>query len=226
MTSQDSTSKSNSDLPAAYSDGQTEFLGCTIYLDSHPLIPRTETEWWTEKCIEKMKGRNTPLKVLDLFAGSGCVGVAVLKHVANANVDFGELEARHLPTIQKNIDYVGGASRAQVLQTDVYSNITDTYDYVLANPPYLAEPRLGRIEESVLAHEPREALLAGNDGFALVEQTIRGLATHLNPGGEAWVEHEPEHSQPLQELAASLGFRATTHQDQYGLERYSVILFS
>ncbi len=217
------SSNSDTDLPLAYREGTAEFLGCTIYLDSRPLIPRTETEWWVEEFLKTLPERGM-LKVLDLFSGSGCVGVAVLKHVQSATVDFGELEARHLPTIQKNIDANGVGGRSQVIQTDVYSNSAGAYDYILANPPYLAESRIGRIDESVLMHEPKEALMAAEDGFALIRATIEGAPAHLNPGGQLWVEHEPEHAAQIATLAASLGMSATAHNDQYGVCRYSVIL--
>lgn len=225
MTSPHSTSKSNKlGEPEAYEIGHVPFLGTTIWLDSRPLIPRTETEWWVEECITAMP-QGAELRVLDLFAGSGCVGVAVLKQVPNAIVDFGELEERHIPTIEKNIRMNGiDSARARVIPTDVWSNIQGQYHYVLGNPPYLSRARLGRVEESVLEHEPEEALFAEDDGFDLVRRTLEGAPDHLRPRGELWVEHEPEHKPRILEYAARLSLEANTRRDQYGQERYSVIL--
>lgn len=238
MTSLDSTSKSNNspDVPEAYALGTVPFLGCTIYLDSRPLIPRSETEWWVEKAIatmsESVAVRGAPqagsrgLNVLDLFAGSGCIGIAILKHIPNSQVTFGESEARHIPTIQKNILMNNiDPTRARVVQTDVYSDLRNHYDYILANPPYLSKARLQRIEQSVLEHEPPEALFAEDDGFALIDETLRGLLTRLLPGGQAWIEHEPEHEPRIAVRTTELGLVATTHRDQYGIMRYSGILF-
>lgn len=225
--SQDSTSKSSdlggAEVPEAYHIGHVPFLGATIYLNSRPLIPRTETEWWAEKVIERMAGRT--VRVLDLFAGSGCVGVAVLTHVPGATVVFGEFDAVHLATIAKNIRENGvSETRTRVIQTDVWSAVDGQFDFVLANPPYLSRARLDRIEQSVLEHEPVGALFAEDDGFALIEATLRGLGDHLAPQGECWVEHEPEHTVRIASLVKTLGLSATTHKDQYGIERYSVIL--
>ncbi len=226
MTSPTSNSTSNNEEPEAYRVGHVPFLGTTIWLDSRPLIPRTETEWWAEKVVGSMSqvaGRE--IRVLDLFAGSGCVGVAILKHVPQAHVTFGELEARHLPTIEKNIHENGiDPSRTEIVQTNVYSDLRGHYDCILANPPYLSHTRIERVEGSVLAHEPREALFAKDDGFALIDATIAGLPTHLAPGGQSWMEHEPEHASRILESAARLGLTTTVHKDQYGVERYSVIL--
>ena len=218
-----STSRSNSE-PEAYQTGHVPFLGATIYLDSHPLIPRTETEWWTEKAIAEIKKISAP-RIVDLFAGSGCVGVAVLTHVPDATVTFGEFDTRHLPTIEKNIvENSIASSRTHVVHTDIWSGIDTTFHFILANPPYLSRARLSRVEPSVLEHEPIGALFAEDDGYALIEGTILGLPEHLLQGGQAWIEHEPEHAPRILESAARLNFSATNYKDQYGIERYSVIL--
>lgn len=221
--SQDLTLKSsNTGEPEAYQIGHVPFLGATIYLDSHPLIPRTETEWWTEKVIAEMHGQ---LRVLDLFSGSGCVGIAVLTHAPTATVTFGEFDTKHIPTIEKNLrENKISPDRARIVQTDVYSAIDGTYDFILANPPYLSQARIDRIEASVLEHEPVGALFAEDDGFALIEATIKGLPAHLSQKGQCWIEHEPEHALRIQKTASALGYAATTYEDQYKVIRYSVIL--
>lgn len=223
MTSPTSNSTSNSLEPEAYQVGHVPFLGTTIWLDSKPLIPRTETEWWTEKVITEIQKLSGP-RVLDLFAGSGCVGVAVLKHVPSARVTFGEFDARHLSTIERNVRENRVADRAHITQTDVYSAVDGVFDFILANPPYLSRARLERIEQSVLEHEPVAALFAEDDGYALIDATIVGLPAHLTPGGQCWVEHEPEHAHRILESAAGLGYQAENRTDQYGILRYSVIL--
>jgi len=212
------------DIPEDYLIGSKPFLGCTIYLDSKPLIPRNETEWWVEHAIEQIKKRPEP-RVLDICAGSGCIGVSVLKHVPQSRVTFSEKEQRHIPTITKNVLMNGiDPSRADYKVSDMWSAVEGTYDVVLANPPYLSKSRIDRIQDTVLAHEPHEALFADGDGFFLIEQLMRGLPEHVVPGGEAWIEHEPEHEGPVLSLAHELGLFAESHTDQYGVIRYSVIL--
>lgn len=200
-----------------YARGYVDFLGCTIFLDSHPLIPRTETEFWTEKAAGMIYHTGRRVRVLDLFAGSGCVGIAVLKHALNTQVDFGEKETRHFPTIQKSLAANNLTSDVGYLETDVWSGVPGRYDFVLANPPYVAVLTPG------LGQEPPEALYAADGGFALIEKTVRGAAAHLAEGGQLWLEHDPEHAPRLASLGAELGFSVETHQDQYGIPRYSVM---
>ncbi len=202
--------------PEAYRIGHVPFLGATVYLDSRPLIPRTETEWWTERAIAEIEKHVAP-RVLDLFSGSGCIGLAVLTHVRDAHVTFGEFDAAHIPTIEKNLKENNiDPTRARVIQTDVYSNIEGVFNFILANPPYLSRARIDRIQNSVLEYEPVGALFAEDDGFALIDATIAGLSDHLAKQGQCWIEHEPEHAQRIR--------AATTYTDQYGVIRYSVIL--
>jgi release factor glutamine methyltransferase len=217
------------DASEDYARGYVPFLDCTIYLDSHPLIPRTETEYWAEKAIIEIKNQimiyhNLPKKVrvLDLFAGSGAIGVAVLKHVPDTNVDFGEIDSAHLPTIRKNIlENIADESRTRILETDVWSNITDVYDFVLANPPYISRSRIERVQKSVLEHEPEKALFADDEGFALIQRLIAGAKEHLTGNGIIYIEHEPEQEDALKNAARSAGFNAKSLTDQFGVVRFS-----
>lgn len=215
-----------------YAEGSLPFLGATICLDSRPLIPRSETEFWVEKAIQKItlygtevhsKGIEESITVLDLFAGSGAVGVSVLMHVPHTHVTFGELVPAHLETIKKTLAVNGiDPARAAFTSTDVWSGIEGKFDFVLANPPYVSRERM-TAERSVLEHEPHEALFAENDGFALVQKTVEGLPAHLTRGGELWIEHEPFQTERLSELAREQNLRVETHLDQYGTQRFSVL---
>ncbi|MFH2109465.1 MAG: methyltransferase, partial [Patescibacteria group bacterium] len=95
--------------PVAYVIGKTEFLGCTIDLSLKPLIPRPETEYWVNQV---MKGKNRVLpesgstrmvKALDLCCGSGCIGIALLKHLSNISVDFVDIDDNALKQTEINL---------------------------------------------------------------------------------------------------------------------------
>lgn len=212
-----------------YARGFVPFLGVNVYLDSRPLIPRAETEYWVEKAIVAMKDVRRPsLRVLDIFAGSGCIGLAVLKHIPNAHVTFADINPAHFPTIEKSIKENGlDLSRADFVHTDVWHPTVDVgrpplgvFDAVAANPPYVSRER-GTVSASALAEEPHEALLAEDDGFALIEKTIRGLPEHLATGGVAWMEHEPFQTTRVAHAARVVGLLAETRPDQYEVERYT-----
>lgn len=121
--------------PLGYLIGHVPFLDCTIYLDSHPLIPRVETEFWVEKAIhtiqaikQKVRGLTPYFQILDLCAGSGAIGVAVAKAVPEARVTFAELDPTHLPTIQKNILANVPDSHTIVVESDLFLAFKSTED--------------------------------------------------------------------------------------------------
>ncbi len=212
--------------PLAYIIGHIPFLDTTIYLDSHPLIPRPETEYWTSEVINRIEREHSDqglasVRVLDLCAGSGCIGVAVLKALPQSHVDFVELDVSHHATIKKNVEKnVTDSTRARIFGGDLFEHITDTYDFILSNPPYI-DPSLTRTEESVLVHEPHTALFGGKDGFELIGQIIIDAPRFLTETGTLILEHEPEQSEAIRVESAKAGLSATTHRDQFNVERYT-----
>ena len=211
--------------PLGYLIGSIPFLECTIHLDSHPLIPRVETEFWTEKAIDEIRSMNltTPL-ILDLCAGSGAIGVAVANAVPEAHVTFGEVDAAHLSTIGKNLNENGiDCTRYKVFQSDLFENIEGAFDFILTNPPYI-DPAIDRADSSVKMHEPHIALYGGTEGMECIEKIINQAPAHLNSGGQLWIEHEPEQSASIQDIASKAGFACSTHTDQYNAERYSILV--
>jgi release factor glutamine methyltransferase len=216
--------------PLAYLIGHIPFLNTNIYLDSLPLIPRPETEHWVAEVISEIKKRNIvakpPLHVLDLCAGSGCVGVAVSKALPDVKVDFIELEKKHLTTIEKNClknnlqdDVI------RVIQGDLF-NVGKTelfqYDFILTNPPYI-DPVLNRTEKNVRDFEPKIALYGGLAGMEIINRIINEAPNHLKAGGQLWIEHEPEQVEAILQIASSR-FRVLSLTDQYKLARYSKLV--
>lgn len=214
--------------PLAYLIGHVPFLNCQIYLDSKPLIPRPETEYWVEKAIESIRLDSKNARVLDLCAGSGCVGMAVAKAVPEAHVTFAEIDPLHLPTIQKNLShnlpqYSREVELYSVIQSDLFEKVEGQFDFILSNPPYI-DPALDRAEISVKAHEPHLALYGGEAGLEIILTIINDSKKFLAPGGQLWIEHEPEQVEAIKKNAEAVGFSATPHNDQYGLPRYSILV--
>src|SRR3989344_3024544 len=125
--------------PIAYTIGWIPFIHTKIYLDSRPLIPRPETEYWVDQVIQEIKKSKVEKpKILDLCAGSGCIGIAVLKEIPEAFVDFVEIEEIHHKTIEKNIRENNlDSSHTRIFGGDLFENVLDSYDFILSNPPYI-----------------------------------------------------------------------------------------
>lgn len=217
--------------PLAYVIGYIPFLNTKISLDSKPLIPRTETEFWVSKVIEEIKtnqkNSGSIIKVLDLCAGSGCIGIAVAKALPESKIDFIELDKNHLSTIKNNCLQNGiEESRFRIFQGDLFSveenKTLFKYDFIISNPPYL-DKDLDRTETSVKNFEPAIALYGGKAGLDLIEQIIKDAPQHLTVNGQLWIEHEPEQTEVIAELGKSI-FSTTTHKDQYQIQRFSKLV--
>lgn len=213
--------------PLGFVIGWVPFLDCTIHLDSNPLIPRPETEYWVEKAITVMSvnPRNDPglIRVLDLCAGSGAIGVAIAKAVPCSHVTFGELDDTHLPTIFKNLARNGiSCTRYKAFASDLFENISGTFEYIFCNPPYI-DSAANTVEQSVTDFEPHLALFGGTKGLELIERIITDAPSYLTPTGQLWLEHEPAQVEALARLAAKHRFTIVTHPDQYDTPRFSVL---
>jgi len=205
-----------------YVIGFVDFLGCKIDLSLRPFIPRSETEYWVEKALRNLVPKRLGTKFLDLFAGSGCIGVAVLKHVPRAHVDFGEKNKRLLSQIRLNAKKNGIAkTRYRIIQTNIFSGMRGRYDYIFANPPYIAESRKNKVQPSVLKHEPRGALFAGKDGLKYIRQFL-GLAKDcLNKSGVVYLEFDSFQKPAIEQYLKKDGYKSWQFfKDQYGKWRF------
>jgi release factor glutamine methyltransferase len=218
--------------PLAYVIGFQPFMGLKIFLDSHPLIPRPETEWWAGELVQAIRHRlpERPalphnlhqLRLLDLCSGSGAIGCAVLKEIPDAHVSFGELMPEHKATIEKNIrENSLDVSRADVLVGDLFAPFADEkFDIIATNPPYI--PDGAPLDASVERFEPREALRAGPDGLSLIKRIAEGAPQYLNEGGELWLECDITHADAALALISAHAKRAELRNDHYGRPRLIV----
>ncbi|MFZ2763592.1 MAG: methyltransferase, partial [Minisyncoccia bacterium] len=144
--------------------------------------------------------------------------ISVLKEIPNALVDFVEIDKAHHQTIRKNILMNKlDSSRIRIFDGDLFEKVNDRYDFILSNPPYI-NPRLKeRVEESVLAYEPAQALFGGEGGMEVIDKILSQYKGYLNKDGMLYIEHEPEQAKTLESYLRYLN----TGKDQYGLERFS-----
>ncbi|MCX6736449.1 MAG: peptide chain release factor N(5)-glutamine methyltransferase [Candidatus Parcubacteria bacterium] len=208
--------------PIDYVIGFTEFLGAKIDLSFHPLIPRQETEYWVEKAIKEMPAEK--LQVLDLFAGSGCIGVALLKNLPDIAVDFGEKDLNLIPQIEKNLAINNiAAERARVFTTDVFSYLPPKkYDYIFANPPYISKDKKEQVADSVMKYEPHLALFADDDGLFFIKKLLNESPNFLSPKGKLFIEFDAWQKEKIAELIKESKFQGEFRKDQFDTWRVIV----
>lgn len=219
--------------PLDYVIGFTEFLGCKIDLSKRPLIPRPETEYWVSEELKEIKNG----KVLDIFAGSGCIGIAVLKKRRGVLCDFSEKDKNSIQQIKINLklnkinpsqlnkfDVRARKKRYKVIQSDVFENVNGKYDYIFANPPYVAKKKKNKVQASVLKYEPKIALFAGLEGLFFINKLLKQAKKYLNKDGKIFIEFGVGQKGQIEALIKKYRYSEYKfHKDQYGKLRWVML---
>ncbi|MFM8474013.1 MAG: peptide chain release factor N(5)-glutamine methyltransferase [Candidatus Kapaibacterium sp.] len=156
--------------PLQYILGSTNFYGCEISVDPRVLIPRPETEQLVERAIgiiREMRSDGNPCRVLDIGTGSGCIALAIAANVDDVRITAIDVSRDALEVAEGNAAALGAKGVTFVCR-DVMDDEpwADTYDLVIANPPYVAHAEMVTLDAEVRQHEPIRALTDGADGFA------------------------------------------------------------
>ena len=153
--------------PVAYLIGEWEFYGLPLDISRAVLIPRPDTEVLAERAIEAAKGFAQP-RVLDLCAGSGCIGLAIAKQVPGARVLLGEYDEDAVKICRQNIRRNGLSAHVSAVRVDALekpSRQLGEFDVIVSNPPYIPTADIETLDISVRGYEPHLALDGGADGL-------------------------------------------------------------
>jgi len=216
--------------PVDYVIGFVDFLGCKIDLSKKPLIPRKETEYWTAFAAGDIKKRidnssieaKGNLRILDVFAGSGCIGVAIQANVPNVLCDFAEKDPNLIRQIKINLknNFVK-VPKCKIIRSDILSGVKDKYDYILANPPYIPEKNKNKIQKSVLKYEPKQALFGGKDGLKYIDKFLKQAKKHLKECGRIYMEFDSPQKAQIEKLIRKYRYdKWWFAKDQYGKWRW------
>jgi release factor glutamine methyltransferase len=183
--------------PVAYLVGRQEFWSLELEVSPATLIPRPETELLVELALEFFPGEN--LRVLDLGTGTGAIALALAS----------ERPGWQLTGVDNNADAVKLAIRnaerlairnVRFTESDWYEALSgQRFNLILANPPYI-DPADSHLQQGDLRYEPREALVAEENGLADLRPIINRAPNYLYDGGCLMVEHGLDQGEPVREI--------------------------
>lgn len=195
--------------PVQYLVGHAWFFGLRLKVDRRALIPRPATETIVEHVLQHARAsagrsaRGEGVLLADICAGSGCIAVALLKHLAGARAVATEISPDAAELARENAVEHGVSDRLDLLVGDLLAPLQShpltrgvgSLDYLVSNPPYIPDDEWAAVEPNVKDHEPHLALRGGADGLDVVRRLLGDLASGghdavqiLKPGGLLLIE--------------------------------------
>ena len=207
--------------PAQYIIGQTDFYGMQLKVDERVLIPRPETEELVELILAENSEES--LKVLDIGTGSGAIALALAKNRPACSVTAADIS-------QDALDLASENAKNQNLQiflkkSDCFTEISEKYDIIVSNPPYISREDESEVDLNVLHSEPHLALFADEDGLAIYRRIAEYAKDYLKDGGKIYLEIGYKQGQSVPELFRKHlpEKRVRTLKDQFGQDRMVVV---
>jgi len=184
--------------------GVREFYGRPFRIDASTLDPRPDTETLIEAALE-LAGGEALLRLLDLGTGSGCILVTLLAELPRAAGVGIDKSLPALELARANAESLGVTDRARFIAGDWLEAVQDTFDLVVANPPYLSAADMVGLSNEVGAHDPKDALYGGPDGLFAYRRIVPRLLKVLRPGGIALFEIGHTQAEAVSGLLAEAG---------------------
>lgn len=194
--------------PVAYLIGEWSFCDLELDISEAVLIPRSDTEVLAAQAIEYVRTLEEP-RVLDLCAGSGCVGLAVAKSCPGAHVVLGEIDESALRICRQNIRRNGLTAQAVPFQMDALEKPPQhlgDFACIVSNPPYIPDGDIASLDVSVRAYEPLLALRGGADGLDFYRAICQKWTEVLRTGGRLYFEVGIAQADSVLRIMRGVGF--------------------
>ncbi|MCW3168841.1 peptide chain release factor N(5)-glutamine methyltransferase [Chryseobacterium sp. 09-1422] len=184
-------SKLKTGKPYQHILGETEFYGMNFFVNENVLIPRPETEEFLEIAIRKIKDSaftHQGLKILDIGTGSGVIPLVLKKHFPDAEVSSIDFSEKALEVAQRNAEF--HQLDIKFIHADyLNSTLTENYDVIISNPPYIGIEEEVEIEDSVKGFEPLMALFSPtSDALIFYRKIAEDCEQYLNENGLLFLE--------------------------------------
>ena len=209
--------------PVAYIVGEWEFYGLPLDISHDVLVPRMDTEVLAERAILKARQAGEGARVLDLCAGSGCVGLAVAANVPTCRVVLADVSEAALKICKGNVRRNELNARVTCVQADAMQKPDAAlwdFDVIACNPPYIPTGDLAGLDVSVRDYEPRSALDGGADGLDFYRAIAAQWGSALRLGGSLLFEVGINQAMDVAALLEGSGFEdIQSTQDTQGIPR-------
>jgi ribosomal protein L3 glutamine methyltransferase len=172
--------------PLAYLLQEAWFCGLPFYVDERVLVPRSPLAELIQKQFQPLLTAS-PQRILDLCAGSGCIGIACALAFPEADVVLADISPEALEVAQINIDRFDLGKRVTLVKADLFEGISGTFDLIVTNPPYVAADEYANLPEEY-HREPQLGLVTEREGLDIPLRILGAAADYLNDDGVLIIE--------------------------------------
>ncbi len=192
--------------PLQYIIGETEWFGLKIKCCPSALVPRPETEIVVERALELIANLQEPL-VVDIGTGSGNIAIAIALSRTDAQVVATDISSEALLLARENVTLHRVEARVALRLGNLFEPLGPdaVFDLIISNPPYVLESEYSSLMPEVRDYEPQIALVAGEDGLAVIRSLISDAHLHLKLGGLLVFEIGEQQAADARRLVADCG---------------------
>ena len=164
--------------PLSHLVGRRRFMGREFVVNGHVLDPRPETE-----AIILAAQAFSPRRILDLGTGSGCILLTLLDATPGATGIGIDISPQALSVASRNGRRFGLMHRVRFMTSDWFSQLSERFDLIIANPPYVSESDFATLAPEIAGFEPVQATCAGPTGLEAYRAIAAGISGHLTEDG-------------------------------------------
>jgi release factor glutamine methyltransferase len=187
--------------PVAYITGWKEFWSLPFEVNPSVLIPRPETETLVETVLADFPvGECGHLAILEIGTGSGAISVALATELKGAHIVATDISPGALSVAIKNARNNGVEHQISFRLGSLFEPVSETFDIIISNPPYVAEEVFESLPIGIKEFEPRSALVADMGGTAFHRQILREGARHLKEHGRVFLEMGEDQEDRIAEM--------------------------
>ena len=188
-------------VPLQYITGEQEFMGIPFRVNESVLIPRQDTETLVEEALKLVR---PGMKVLDMCTGSGCILISILKNIVDVE-GFGYDISKQAINVAKENAKLNGVN-ATFERSDLFEAVTEKFDVIVSNPPYIPTDVIGGLMPEVAVYEPFQALDGKEDGLYFYRKIVAVASKYLNPNGKLLFEIGHDQGESVSTLMTEAGF--------------------
>ncbi len=211
--------------PVQYVMGNTTFYNMQFKVNDKVLIPRPETEEMTNLIITSHQFEYKQLNVLDIGTGSGCIAIAVKKHLPSSKVIALDISEGALDIARAN-----AISNKTNIQCTLFDFLDEgrwpelmLFDIIISNPPYIPINEKAKLDKNVVDYEPHNALFVpDNKPLLFYEKIAKFGRDHLNYNGKIYMETHENYAQEVAALFSETYQQVLVKKDLFGKERIVV----